>query len=234
MTSHDHEHQPEADQSRNPADSTWDEATSAWAEPTSAARGVPDQQPDSLAQQPDPAMADPGHDPLAGRHGSPSSAEAPQPGSTAEPRLADDRGQTAELASTHAVQTADTPVVSPGETTSAPPADTTGPADAAAADSLARPAAEPSSEASLFADHDLAALRTRWYEVQAGFVDDPRDCVQQADGLVSDVVGQLAAGFTEARSHLEEQWGRGEEASTEDLRVALRRYRDFFERLLAV
>jgi hypothetical protein len=77
-------------------------------------------------------------------------------------------------------------------------------------------------------------LRTRWDGVQAGFVDDPRDCVQQADGLVSDVVRQLISGFTEARSRLEQQWSRGEEASTEDLRVALKRYREFFDRLLAV
>jgi hypothetical protein len=70
--------------------------------------------------------------------------------------------------------------------------------------------------------------------VQAGFVDDPKECVHKADGLVSDVVGRLATGFTETRSRLEEQWARGEEASTEDLRLALRRYRDFFERLLAV
>jgi hypothetical protein len=86
----------------------------------------------------------------------------------------------------------------------------------------------------LFADDELAGLRARWDSVQAGFVDDPKDCVQKADGLVSDVVGQLTTGFTQARARLEDQWGRGEEASTEDLRVALRRYRDFFERLLAV
>jgi hypothetical protein len=84
------------------------------------------------------------------------------------------------------------------------------------------------------ADDDLAGLRARWNEVQAGFVDDPRACVQKADGLVSDVVTRLTSGFTEARSRLEHQWGHGEEASTEDLRVALTRYREFFERLLAV
>jgi hypothetical protein len=93
---------------------------------------------------------------------------------------------------------------------------------------------ESSSTTELFADDELAGLRARWNQVQAGFVDDPRDCVQRADGLVSDVVGQLTSGFTEACSRLEQHWGRGEEASTEDLRVALRRYRDFFERLLAV
>jgi hypothetical protein len=93
---------------------------------------------------------------------------------------------------------------------------------------------ETSTDRALFADDELAGLRARWDNVQAGFVDDPRECVQKADGLVSDVVERLTSGFTQARSRLEEQWARGEEASTEDLRVALKRYREFFERLLAV
>ena len=96
------------------------------------------------------------------------------------------------------------------------------------------PSSEPSSERSLFADNDLSGLRSRWDDVQAGFVDDPKDCVQKADALVADVVQQLTTGFSDARSRLEEQWARGEEASTEDLRQALKRYREFFERLLAV
>ncbi|MET0699154.1 MAG: hypothetical protein ABWY93_05770 [Mycobacterium sp.] len=99
------------------------------------------------------------------------------------------------------------------------------------------PAAAPvdtESPDTLFAESDLSDLRARWTEVQAAFVDDPKDCVQKADGLVSDAVDQLTAGFSHARSRLEEQWARGEEASTEDLRLALKRYREFFERLLAV
>jgi hypothetical protein len=94
--------------------------------------------------------------------------------------------------------------------------------------------AAPSTEKSLFAEDELSGLRSRWDDVQSGFVDDPRECVQKADGLVSDVVDQLTAGFSEARSRLEAQWARGEQASTEDLRVALKRYREFFQRLLAV
>jgi hypothetical protein len=86
----------------------------------------------------------------------------------------------------------------------------------------------------LFVVDDLSGLKARWTEVQAAFVDDPRECVQKADGLVSDVVDKLTAGFAQARSRLEEQWDRGEEVSTEDLRIALKRYREFFERLLAV
>lgn len=91
-----------------------------------------------------------------------------------------------------------------------------------------------STEETLFGDADLADLRSRWAGVQAAFVDDPKDCVQKADVLVSDLVDQLTTGFAQARSRLEEQWSRGEEASTEDLRLALMHYREFFERLLAV
>jgi hypothetical protein len=87
---------------------------------------------------------------------------------------------------------------------------------------------------SLFGGVDLSGLRSRWDDVQAAFVDDPRECVQKADRLVSDVVDQLTTGFADARSRLEEQWSRGQEASTEDLRQALKRYREFFQRLLSV
>ncbi len=93
---------------------------------------------------------------------------------------------------------------------------------------------ESSTAEVLFADDELEELRGRWAGVQAAFVDDPKDCVQKADVLVSDLVEQLTTGFAGARSRLEEQWARGEEASTEDLRVALMHYREFFERLLAV
>lgn len=86
----------------------------------------------------------------------------------------------------------------------------------------------------LFADDEMVGLRARWDSVQASFVDDPKECVQKADGLVSDVVDQLTSSFSHARSRLEEQWARGEDASTEDLRIALKRYREFFDRLLAV
>ena len=100
--------------------------------------------------------------------------------------------------------------------------------------SAARAEYESSADEVLFAGDNLAALRARWAGVQAAFVDDPKECVQKADVLVSDLVEQLTAGFAETRSHLEEQWHRGEEASTEDLRLALMHYRGFFERLLAV
>jgi Lon protease-like protein len=86
----------------------------------------------------------------------------------------------------------------------------------------------------LFGDDDLQSFRARWEQVQNEFVDEPRETVQKADDLVSDLVERLTSSFADARSGLEEQWKKGEEASTEDLRVALTRYRAFFQRLLKV
>jgi hypothetical protein len=96
------------------------------------------------------------------------------------------------------------------------------------------PSSEPSTERSLLADDDSSGLRARWDDVQAAFVDNPKECVQKADTLVAEAVEKLTTGFSDARSRLEEQWARGETASTEDLRIALKRYRDFFQRLLSV
>jgi len=86
----------------------------------------------------------------------------------------------------------------------------------------------------LFADDELDRLRSRWKEVQTGFVDYPRKAVEEADGLVASAMKRLAEGFAEERSKLEQQWDQGDSISTEDLRVALQRYRTFFHRLLSV
>lgn len=91
---------------------------------------------------------------------------------------------------------------------------------------------EPPADEPLFADGTLSGLRSRWDDVQAAFVDDPKECVQRADALVAQVIEELTTGFSQARSRLETQWAQGKEASTEDLRVALKRYREFFQRLL--
>src|SRR5262249_28236916 len=77
-------------------------------------------------------------------------------------------------------------------------------------------------------------MRTRWEKIQTGFVDDPRIAVQQADELVASAIKKLAESFSEERSKLEGEWSKGRDVSTEDLRQALRRYRAFFQRLLAV
>lgn len=99
------------------------------------------------------------------------------------------------------------------------------------------PAAAPSvreESAPLFSMEEGRQLRSRWELIQTGFVDEPRRSVEQADALVAQVMKRLAEVFSEERSQLESQWARGDDVSTEDLRIALRRYRSFFDRLLAV
>jgi hypothetical protein len=86
----------------------------------------------------------------------------------------------------------------------------------------------------LFPNDELVGYRTRWETVQTGFVDQPRAAVEQADALVSQVMNRLTEVFTRERSTLEGQWTKGDNVSTEDLRIALTRYRSFFNRLLSV
>jgi hypothetical protein len=85
----------------------------------------------------------------------------------------------------------------------------------------------------LFPDNELNDLRRKWDKVQTGFVDEPRTAVEQADRLVAAVVNRITDQFAAERTELERQWDRGDAVSTEDLRQALRRYRWFFDRLLA-
>ena len=86
----------------------------------------------------------------------------------------------------------------------------------------------------LFDTGEGRGLRDRWEAIQTGFVDEPRAAVEQADQLVSQVLSRLTEVFSSERMLLEQQWTRGGDVSTEDLRVALKRYRSFFERLLSV
>ena len=98
-----------------------------------------------------------------------------------------------------------------------------------------RPVTEENAAASpLFAPEEGQGYRTRWDGIQTGFVDEPRKAVEEADALVADVMKRLAEGFAKERSKLESQWDRGDKLSTEDLRLALRRYRSFFQRLLNI
>jgi hypothetical protein len=86
----------------------------------------------------------------------------------------------------------------------------------------------------LFPAQDGESFRTRWRDIQGGFVDEPREAVQKADELVATVVNRLADIFADERAKLEADWSTGKDVSTVDLRQALRRYRLFFDRLLTV
>ncbi|HEU5092632.1 MAG TPA: hypothetical protein VFT30_08100 [Nitrospira sp.] len=97
------------------------------------------------------------------------------------------------------------------------------------------PAASTNDElVPLFEDEAAQKFRSRWQVIQGKFVDDPRDSVKQADDLVADIIKSVTMSFADRRIGLEKQWNGGENISTEDMRLALKRYRSFFERLLTL
>ncbi len=91
-----------------------------------------------------------------------------------------------------------------------------------------------SEQEPLVPSEDSTQFRDRWSDIQAGFVDEPRKAVEQADSLVAEVMQRLAKVFADERGELERQWDTGGEVDTEELRQALRRYRSFFDRLLSM
>jgi hypothetical protein len=94
---------------------------------------------------------------------------------------------------------------------------------------------QPDGDATpLLLERDRQELQRRWDQIQTGFVDQPRNAVHDADALVSSAIDGLSKGFADARSKLEQQWDKGDNVSTEDLRVALQRYRSFFQRMLSI
>jgi len=88
--------------------------------------------------------------------------------------------------------------------------------------------------AALFTPQMASEFRSRWDAVQIGFVDDPKEAVRHADELVAQVMKSLAETFSSERSRFEGELDHAGNASTETMRVALRRYRSFFERLLSL
>lgn len=112
----------------------------------------------------------------------------------------------------------------PGQTTAA-----SAPRTAAAATS-----APKEERTALFAPNEANELRSRWDSIQVGFVDEPRKTVKEADELVGLTMRRLGEIFAEERRKMEQQWDRGDNISTEDLRLALQRYRSFFSRLLSL
>jgi len=100
------------------------------------------------------------------------------------------------------------------------------------APAMAKAAGEPNLP--LFAQNDTQEFRSRWEKIQNGFVDEPRKAVEQADELVASAIKRLAEVFATERHKLEAEWDKTDNVSTEDLRIALRRYRSFFDRLLSV
>jgi hypothetical protein len=95
-------------------------------------------------------------------------------------------------------------------------------------------AKEDTKLAPLFTHDTATDFRSRWDVVQRGFVDDPQEAVHAADELVAQVIKSLAETFANQRSELEGSLNDTEASTTENLRISLRRYRSFFERLLTI
>ena len=104
----------------------------------------------------------------------------------------------------------------------------------APADATTAPDAREERPGALLAATEATELRHHWETIQIGFVDEPRRAVEDADSLVAQAMKRVAEVFAEERARLERQWSEGQDVSTEDLRVALTRYRSFFDRLLSV
>jgi hypothetical protein len=93
---------------------------------------------------------------------------------------------------------------------------------------------EETQLAPLFAEDVACEFRSRWDVVQKGFVDDPRRAVRDGDELIAQVIKSMAETFSNERTSLEGQLNDSDHSSTENLRLALRGHRSFFERLLSV
>jgi len=97
-----------------------------------------------------------------------------------------------------------------------------------------RGATQQETTGSLLPARQGQELRDHWTAIQSRFVDEPRKAVEEADSLVASAMKQIEEVFAAQRNNLEKQWKRGEEVSTEDLRVSLQHYRQFFDRLLSI
>lgn len=144
---------------------------------------------------------------------------------------------TADLAGVGSATQATTTDVSETETP-APPDQVLEPeslAPAPTADQPTKPAqTDEERPTPLFAADAAESFRSRWQDIQTSFIDEPTRAVEQADSLVAEIMQQLTKTFADERSHLEEQGEHGKDISTEDLRMALRHYRSFFDRLLSI
>ena len=90
----------------------------------------------------------------------------------------------------------------------------------------------PETQTPLLAEGQTEQLTERWEEIQGSFVDRPQEAVKEADALVADLVERVTGTLAKERQRLEKQWSQGDDVSTEDLRVAITKYRAFFDRLL--
>ena len=120
------------------------------------------------------------------------------------------------------------PVDEPAGYTSESVDEPVGYADETPAEETAAVLAEVGRPSLADGDHE-----SRWKDIQAEFVDDPQRAMADAETLVADVLDDLTRTLSGERDALTAQWRDSEDPSTEDLRVTLRSYHVFLQRLVA-
>jgi len=103
--------------------------------------------------------------------------------------------------------------------------------EAAAAQKAPQNQAPVAARTRLFEEKEVTQFREQWRELQAGFVDEPRGAVREADTLVSQMMDTLTSQLAEQKRSLQ---GESDAVDTEQLRVALQRYRSLFDQMLQV
>jgi hypothetical protein len=148
-----------------------------------------------------------------------------------EPPVADADADRSEEPAAEPVEITPTPVPAADPPAGTPvPEGLPEPPSPAATDTAAEATAAPeAAQGSPLGSLDVAAIRNRFIDIQAGFVDEPRQAVEEASRFVDDLVQQVADALRQQRGQLA-----GPEGSTEDLRLALRAYRQFVDRLLGL
>jgi hypothetical protein len=160
----------------------------------------------------EPSVADPDADPDAPR----GETVVTEPG---QPRDEPGTEAPAPAADAEAAEVPPAPVAEP-------------PADAPAATEAPAAADAPAAGTpALLGSLDAGAIRNRFLDIQAGFIDEPRQAVEEAGRFVDDLLRQVADSLQQQRGQLA---GVTDEGSTEDLRLALRAYRQFVDRLLGL
>ncbi|WP_328343534.1 hypothetical protein [Micromonospora sp. NBC_00421] len=169
----------------------------------------------------DPTAADRIHD--RGRHGGPDVVDRVAPGDLSET-------DTAGYGSADPALVDPDAAASGGVTTVAADGGAAGAAMAADAGQVST-GNVPSDAATLFEADAAQGFRDRWRDVQLRFVDDPRAAADEAQSLVEEAIHALSEALAAQKEKLGGWQGAGE-ADTEQLRVAVRQYRDFLDRVL--
>jgi hypothetical protein len=177
----------------------------------------------------EPSVADPDADP-DGPRGETVVTEPGEPREDPDPAPAAEDATTEDLTTEEVTAEEGSADAEPGDVPPAPVAEPSADTTPAAETPVAETPVAASADA-LLGSLDAGDIRNRFLDIQSGFIDEPRQAVEEAGRFVDDLLRQVADALQQQRGQLA---GATDEASTEDLRLALRAYRQFVDRLLGL